>query len=203
MSAINLYVAVDWQGDKEIERARREEGWREEGDDDCRRNAGRECEESWGRGEIQSCDRRKGKNAKRRVIQAEEKREREYTNATDTPFLLIEIQFERSKPGNSEEIELSRYYRARTIYPYISIYSALSAHQATIRNERARDRDISRIIKTAGNYIRRIYTFDGKNCSVFKIHYIAWHSLPFTNDNSYVAHNSSKRDRCDTVFKIK
>lgn len=36
MSAINLYVAVDWQGDKEIERARREEGWREEGEDDRR-----------------------------------------------------------------------------------------------------------------------------------------------------------------------
>lgn len=63
MSAINLYVAVDWQGDKEIERARSEEREEKrvemtvEGD-----------EKSWGRREIQSCDRRKGKNAKRRVI---------------------------------------------------------------------------------------------------------------------------------------
>lgn len=63
MSAINLYVAVDWQGDKEIERARSEERKEKrvemtvEGD-----------EKSWGRREIQSCDRRKGKNAKRRVI---------------------------------------------------------------------------------------------------------------------------------------
>lgn len=57
-----------------------------------------------------------GRREEKGTAREREKGGGEYTRATDTPpFLLIEIQFERSKPGNSEEIELSRYYREPTI----------------------------------------------------------------------------------------
>lgn len=72
----------------------------------------------------------------------------EYTRATDTPpFLLIEIQFERSKPGNSEEIELSRYYREPTIYPRALLVPYIRSRVLYIKprssGERAGDRDVS------------------------------------------------------------
>jgi len=116
MSAINLYVAVDWQGDREIERER-------EGGCKGRREAQKERKSA---GDVKA---EKERNSKLRRTKWEVERketvcvyltrkgiEREYTQATDIPsFLLIEIQFKRSKPSNSEEIKLSQYYRERTI----------------------------------------------------------------------------------------
>lgn len=106
MSAINLYVAVDWQGDREIERAggrlqRERRGAR--GDAEKERNP-----------ELRRTKQEEGR--KEGMRERERERRNIHKHATDTPpFLLIEIQFERSKPGNSEEIELSRYYREPAI----------------------------------------------------------------------------------------
>jgi len=78
MSAINLYVAVDWQGDREIERARgrlQRETRSAEGEKGC---GGRED----GEREIRSCGGRNGKKGEKRqksmyVCEKERERERE------------------------------------------------------------------------------------------------------------------------------
>lgn len=159
MSAINLYVAVDWQGDREIERAggrlQREtrSGGRERVRDakvEKERNPELQRTKWWRREE-------RGNNVRER------EKEGEYTQTTDTPsFLLIEIQFERSKPGNSEEIELSRYYRERTVSTRCFVLytpSRVLYIKPRICNECAKDRDVSRIIENSGKlHVLRIYT---------------------------------------------
>lgn len=77
MSAINLYVAVDWQGDKEIERARGEEGRGEEGDDDCRERRGTRGENARKAGEGEKSGVATDGEGRTRGEEREEKGERE------------------------------------------------------------------------------------------------------------------------------
>ena len=119
MSAINLYVAVDWQGDREIERAGgrlQRETRSAEGEKELRAGDAKAENEREVRGCGERNEKWEGKRQYVCVFDEERERKRIHTQAADIPpFLLIEIQFKRSKPGNSEEIKLSQYYRERTI----------------------------------------------------------------------------------------
>lgn len=91
MSAINLYVAVDWQGDREIERA----GGEARGGG--RDRAGVNEREMRRDGEGARGSRETGEREReiRRGAGREKRGERECTHKpSDIPFLLIEIQFE-------------------------------------------------------------------------------------------------------------
>lgn len=149
MSAINLYVAVDWQGDREIERARGEAGrgggrlrpgdggqstdgkkeTRREKETERKRERKRRRERKTWRiaAEGAEGDEEEGRQCKRRVHKCER-----YPR-----FLLIEIQFESgAKPGNSEEIELPGNYRERTITARGLYTRPPFCTSSTIRNAR-------------------------------------------------------------------
>lgn len=97
MSAINLYVAVDWQGDREIERARGEggRGWamRAGSDEGCR---GREerVRGRWQREREREtrrivADEASGIREEEKVERTRKRRrEEESTQATDTPVFI-------------------------------------------------------------------------------------------------------------------
>lgn len=129
MSAINLYVAVDWQGDREIERARGKGG-------NCRgRREARKERKSAGDGKMEKKKERERDSKLRRARKGNIK-EDENTQATDTPFLLIEIQFEReASPAIPRESNYPGIIEKRTIptrarFVYTTHSTASFAHQA-------------------------------------------------------------------------
>lgn len=159
MSAINLYVAVDWQGDREIERARGEGGQLQR---EARGAEGeREKEDAGDAKTEKEKERKRSEGGRKKGRQEGNVKEGENTQATDTPFLLIEIQFEReASPAIPRESNYPGIIGKRTIptrarFVYTTHSTASFAHRARSNDERVRDRDISRVIK--------------KNCSFFKL----------------------------------
>lgn len=192
MSAINLYVAVDWQGDKEIERTGREEGWREEGEDDQ------------GRRETRG-GRRRGKPGKERnpELRQTEREEREEKSNTSGREERKGIHKRDRYPvfinRNSIWTKQARQFWGNQIIPvlseahgisvYIYIRRVLSAHQATdLQRTRERSRYLANNQNSGKLHSTHLYVSTIKTAPFSK--FITSRGTRYLsriiNDNSYV-----------------